>query len=160
MRPTHALIIIITSCACARGKAIGSIVVIVVVVLIIVDTKIAKSGDLSTSVLLAWRTCRIWQKFNWLQCAQNRVARPTGITNSVSMLAIIAMPINSAHYAYDNMCITYSVLTCTCATGLICIGKGSVQLPICRCKVCTGYVLYRALIINVTLNLYTLAVPY
>ena len=50
MRPTHALIIIITSCACARGKAIGSIVV-VVVVLIVVDTKIAKSGDLSTSVL-------------------------------------------------------------------------------------------------------------
>ena len=37
-------IIIITLRACARGKAIGSVIVVVFVV--IVDTKIAKSRDL------------------------------------------------------------------------------------------------------------------
>ena len=36
---------LITPCACARGKVIGRVVVVVVV---IIDTKIAKSGDLGT----------------------------------------------------------------------------------------------------------------
>ena len=38
------LFITITLYACARGKAIGSIVIVVIVA----DTKIAKSGDLGT----------------------------------------------------------------------------------------------------------------
>ena len=35
---------------------------------------------------------------NWLQFAQNRVAQPTSITNSVLQLAIVATPIDYAHY--------------------------------------------------------------
>ena len=35
---------IITTCACARGQVIGRVIVVVIAV----DTKITKSGDLST----------------------------------------------------------------------------------------------------------------
>ena len=35
---------------------------------------------------------------NWLQFAQNRVARPTSVTNSALQLVIVAMPIDCAHY--------------------------------------------------------------
>ena len=36
---------------------------------------------------------------NWLQYAQNRVAWPTSITNSAFQMAIVAMPIDCAHFA-------------------------------------------------------------
>ena len=37
---------------------------------------------------------------NWPRSASNRVARPTSVTNSVFLLAIVAMPIDRAHIAY------------------------------------------------------------
>ena len=38
------------------------------------------------------------QQKNWLECASNRLVRSTNITNSVIVLAIIATPIDCAHY--------------------------------------------------------------
>ena len=65
--------------ACARGKVISSVVVVVVVV--VVDTK---SPDLNIEAperLVSMTNVSNVAK-NWLQCAQNRVARPTSVINS------------------------------------------------------------------------------
>ena len=81
---------IITPCACARGKAIGSVIItlcacargkvislVVVVVVVVVDTKIAKSERVVSTTNMSNLAK------NWLQFAQNRVAWPTSVTNSV-----------------------------------------------------------------------------
>ena len=48
---------------------------------------------------------------NWLQYAQNRVARPTCIINSVLELAIVVMPIDNAHHESMHYACTF----CSCA---------------------------------------------
>ena len=45
--PATLVRVLFTLCACASGKVIGCVVIIVVVVAIL-DTKIAKSGELGT----------------------------------------------------------------------------------------------------------------
>ena len=58
---------------------------------------------------------------NWPHYASNRVARPTSITNSVFLLAIIATPIDRAHY------LLYSNLLLMRTTCLLFVGKGRQQ---------------------------------
>ena len=58
---------------------------------------------------------------SWLQYAQNRVARPTSVTNRVFKLAIEATLINRAHYA---LCMCFLLM---CTTDLIRVGKGRRQ---------------------------------
>ena len=62
------------ACMC---KGIGRVIVVVIVV----DTRVAKSGNLGIWASCKHNKCRIW--WNWLQYAQNRVAGPTSVTNSV-----------------------------------------------------------------------------
>ena len=90
-------------CACARSKVFGSVVVVIV---IIVNTKIAWSQHLGT-----WVTCKHnkYVKLAKTGFSIYRVARPTGVTNTAFQLAIVAMPIDRAHYHYD--CMHYACLS-------------------------------------------------
>ena len=83
---------VITPCTCTRGKVISSVIVVVIV---------NKNHQISASRPLVTRI-KTQQMLNlpknWLHLAMNRVVQPTNITNSVYLLAIVATPIDHAHY--------------------------------------------------------------
>ena len=83
---------LVTLCVCTRGacKVFGSVIVVIKK-----NCLILTSRHLSDSK--GQQICRIWQK-NWPHYATNRVAQPMIVTNSVFLLAIIATPIDCAHY--------------------------------------------------------------
>ena len=56
---------------------------------------------------------------NWPHCALNQVARSTSVKNSAFLLAIIATPIDCAHYL-----ICSSLLLMRTIIGLLIVGKG------------------------------------
>ena len=92
---------------------------------------------------------------NWLHYASNCLARPTSIANTASLLA---MPINSTHCMpmcfsscaqpstihWEGSSATYAC--CCCSSHLYANRCG------CRCNLrLTGYVLYRALVVSLSL---------
>ena len=82
-----------TPCTCARGQVIGRVIVVIVVVH-------KKSPDLGIQAPQRLQSITNLSELvkSWPQDAQNRVARPTSFTNGVFQLAIIATPIDYAHY--------------------------------------------------------------
>ena len=58
---------------------------------------------------------------NWPHYASNQVAWPTSVTNSVLLLAIVATPIDRAHY------LICSNLLLMRTTGLLFVGKSRQQ---------------------------------
>ena len=87
--------LIITPCACARGKVIGRVVIVVVVVV----TKIAISRCLGT---YATRKHNESVAFGKKQ-ASNRGSWSTSVTNSAFLLAFITTPIDSAHSMHAGL---------------------------------------------------------
>ena len=86
------------------------------------------------SDLLAQQICRIWQRIGLTIYVSNRVARPTSITNSVYLLAIVAIP---THRSCPLLICSSLLLMCT--TGLLCGGKGCqhytfISKVVCCCR--------------------------
>ena len=92
-----------------RGEVIGLSVV--------VTTNIARSQHLGT-----WAAHKHNQSVksatNWVEYTLNRLAQCTNITNGILLLAIVATPMDHAHYA---LCMYFLLMR---TTGLIGVGKG------------------------------------
>ena len=88
-----------------RGEVIG------------LSVKIARSRHLGTRAARK-RNSQLESATNWLEYALNHLARSTNVTNSILLLAIVAMPIDRAYYA---LCMCFLLI---CITSLVGVGKG------------------------------------
>ena len=114
-----------TPCACVRGKVIGLVVAVV-------DTKLPNLAVQALEQVVSTTNMLNLAK-NWLQFAQNRVAQPTSVTNSVLQLAIVATPIDYAHYT----CKLCMYLLLMCMTVLVHVQVKAID------SICPGYMIMR-----------------